>query len=138
MILDGVCYPVIHFYRVMLSRMVKPSCSQPFLVFSVFYQTPVSPFQYYAVHDTFFTSSLSRLSTLWRGRINTLVPRIPNVPWKESEAVPEGHGLVLQQEKFGSGQPTLADGYRMMEELFDKSDRYWTVSRAISINRRRS
>ena len=26
MILDGVCYLVIHFYRVILSRMVEPSC----------------------------------------------------------------------------------------------------------------
>ena len=28
MILDGVCYSVIHFFRVILSRMVEPSCSQ--------------------------------------------------------------------------------------------------------------
>ena len=46
------------------------------------------------------------------------------MPRKESEAVPEDNGPVPQQEKFGSGQPTLADVYRMMEELFDKSDRY--------------
>ena len=45
------------------------------------------------------------------------------MPRKESEAVPEGNNLVPQQEEFGSGQPTLADVYRMMEELFDKWDR---------------
>ena len=45
------------------------------------------------------------------------------MPRKESEAVPEGNGPVPQQEEFGSGQPTLADVYRMMEELFDRSDK---------------
>ena len=39
---------------------------------------------------------------------------------KESEAVPEGKGPVPQQEKFGSGKPTLADSYRLFEERFDK------------------
>ena len=42
---------------------------------------------------------------------------------KESEAVCEGNGPVPQQEEFGSGQPTLADVYRMMEELFDRWER---------------
>ena len=46
------------------------------------------------------------------------------MPRKESEAVPEGNGPVPQQEYFGSGQPTLADVYRTMEEFFDRSDRY--------------
>ena len=41
------------------------------------------------------------------------------MPRKESEGVPEGNGPVPQQEESGSGQPTLADVYRMMEELFD-------------------
>ena len=45
------------------------------------------------------------------------------MPRKESEAVPEGNGLVPQQEQFGSDQPTMADVYRMIEELFDRSDR---------------
>ena len=45
------------------------------------------------------------------------------MPRKGSEAVPEGNGPVPQQEKIGPGQPTLADVYRMVKELFDKSDR---------------
>ena len=36
---------------------------------------------------------------------------------KESEAVPEGNGPVPQQEEFGSGQPTLVDVYRKIEEV---------------------
>ena len=47
----------------------------------------------------------------------------PNTPRKESKAVPEGNSPVPQQEEFGSGQPTLADVYRMIEELSDKLDR---------------
>ena len=35
------------------------------------------------------------------------------MPREESEAVPEGNDPVLQQEEFRSGQPTLADVYRM-------------------------
>ena len=31
MILDAVCYPVIHFCRVILSRMIEPSYSQYFI-----------------------------------------------------------------------------------------------------------
>ena len=45
------------------------------------------------------------------------------MPPKESKAVPESNGPVPQQEQFGSGQPTLAGVYRMMNELFDRSDR---------------
>ena len=40
--------------------------------------------------------------------------------WKESEAVPEGKCPVPQQEEFGSGEPTLADVYRLFEEKFDR------------------
>ena len=48
------------------------------------------------------------------------------MPRKESKAVPEGNdGPVPQQKEFGSGQPTLADVYRMFKEQFDRSDRYW-------------
>ena len=36
---------------------------------------------------------------------------------KESEAVPEGNGSVHQQDKFGSGQPTLVDPFRKIEEM---------------------
>ena len=45
------------------------------------------------------------------------------MPWKWSEAVPEGNGPVPQLEEFGSDEPTLEDAYRMIEELFNKSDR---------------
>ncbi|CAN0038774.1 unnamed protein product, partial [Ascophyllum nodosum] len=46
------------------------------------------------------------------------------MPRNWSEAVPEGSGPVPQQEEFGGDdQPTLADVYRMIEELFDKSGR---------------
>ena len=45
------------------------------------------------------------------------------MPRKEGKAVPEGNGPVPQQKEFGSDQPTLADVYRMMEELFDESNR---------------
>ena len=51
------------------------------------------------------------------------VESFPNMPRTWSKAVPEGNGLVSQQEEFGSDQSTLADIYRMVEELFDKSDR---------------
>ena len=40
--------------------------------------------------------------------------------WKESEAVLEGNGPIPQQEEFGSGQPTLEDGFREMREKLDK------------------
>ena len=45
------------------------------------------------------------------------------MPWKGSEAVPQGNGPVLQQEEFGSNQPTLADIYRMVKEPFNQSNR---------------
>ena len=44
------------------------------------------------------------------------------MPRNESEAVPVGNDAVPQQEKIGSGQPMLAEVYRMVKELFDKSD----------------
>ena len=45
------------------------------------------------------------------------------MPRKESEAVPEGNGPILQQEELGSGQPTMENVYRMMKEAFDQWDR---------------
>ena len=42
---------------------------------------------------------------------------------KESEAVPEGNGPILQQEEFGSGQPTMENVYQMMKEAFDRWDK---------------
>ena len=49
----------------------------------------------------------------------------PNMPRNWSKAVPEGNGPTPQQEEFESGQPTLADMYRVMKERFDQSDKYW-------------
>ena len=43
---------------------------------------------------------------------------------KASEAVPEGNDPVPQKEKLSSGQPTLADIYRLCEEIFDRMDSY--------------
>ena len=45
------------------------------------------------------------------------------MPRKESEAVPEVNGPVSQQEEFGSGEPTLADVYRLFEERLDKQQK---------------
>ena len=42
------------------------------------------------------------------------------MPRKESEAVPEGNGPVPQQEQFESGEPTMADVYRLFEERHDR------------------
>ena len=39
---------------------------------------------------------------------------------KESEAVPEGNGLVPQQEEFGSGQPTWEELQRLLSEKWDR------------------
>ena len=46
------------------------------------------------------------------------------MPRKESKDVREGNDdPVPEQEKLWSGQPTLADVYRMMEKFLDRSDR---------------
>ena len=45
------------------------------------------------------------------------------MPRKESEAATEGNVPVPQQEEFGSGEPTLADIYRLFEERFDKQQK---------------
>ena len=42
----------------------------------------------------------------------------PNISRNWSKAVPEGNGLVHQQEELGSDQPTLADAYRLFDEIF--------------------
>ena len=39
---------------------------------------------------------------------------------KKSEAVSEGNGPVHQQDEFGSGQPTLVDPSRKIEEILDR------------------
>ena len=41
------------------------------------------------------------------------------MPRKESEPVPEGNGPVPQEEEFESGEPTLADLFRLFDERFD-------------------
>ena len=51
------------------------------------------------------------------------------MPRNESEAIPEGNSPILQQEEFGSGQPTMEDVYRMMKKTFDRWDRSWTKFR---------
>ena len=45
------------------------------------------------------------------------------MPRMEDKDVPEGNGLVPQQEEFGSGELTLADFNRTFEERFDRWDR---------------
>ena len=45
------------------------------------------------------------------------------MPWKESEAVPEGNGPVPQQEEFGSGQPTLEEISRMIDGFVDRFEK---------------
>ena len=45
------------------------------------------------------------------------------MPRMENRAVPEGNGLVPQQEEFGSGKPTLADFYRLFDKKNDRSGR---------------
>ena len=44
------------------------------------------------------------------------------MPRKDCDAVPEGNCPIPQQEEFGSGEPTLADIYRLCEERFDGMD----------------
>ena len=46
------------------------------------------------------------------------------MPRKESEAFHEDNSPVPQQEEFGSGEPTLADVYRLFEEGLKKMDSY--------------
>ena len=45
------------------------------------------------------------------------------MPRKKSEAVTKGNGPVPQQKEFGSGEPTLADVYRLFEERFDRQQK---------------
>ena len=60
--------------------------------------------------------------SLWRGlhQYTIIVSRDPIMPRKDCKAVPEGNCPISQQEKFGSGEPTLADIYRLCEERFDR------------------
>ena len=45
------------------------------------------------------------------------------MPRNWNDAIPEGNGPVSQQEEFKFDQPTLADIYRMIGEVFNESDR---------------
>ena len=47
------------------------------------------------------------------------------MPRKDCDAVPEGNCPISQQEEFGSGEPTLADIYRLSVEGFDRLDDRW-------------
>ena len=47
------------------------------------------------------------------------------MPRKESEAAPEGNSPVPQKEEFGSGEPTLADVYRLFEKELKNMDSYF-------------
>ena len=46
---------------------------------------------------------------------------------KASEAVSEGNVPILQQEQYGSGQPTLVNAYRQIElmMIFKSRRNYW-------------
>ena len=39
---------------------------------------------------------------------------------KQGKAIPEGNGPVPQNDEFEPDQPTLADIYRLFEEIFDR------------------
>ena len=42
---------------------------------------------------------------------------------KRSKAVLEGNGPILHHDKFGSGEPTVADLYKMLKVIFDRMDK---------------
>ena len=42
------------------------------------------------------------------------------MPRMENKAVPEGNGPVHQQDGFVSGQPTLVDPFRKLEEIWNR------------------
>ena len=44
------------------------------------------------------------------------------MPRKQGKAVPESNDLVSHHDEFESGEPTMADLYRMIIEQFDRSD----------------
>ena len=46
----------------------------------------------------------------------------PKMPRKKSKAVTEGNGPIPHGD-VGPDQPTMADLYRMIKEILDKSDR---------------
>ena len=87
MILDGVCYSVIHFWRVMLSRMIQPSCSQSFMLVStcLYLRVISSPGVYIIdasvsplhapllIISPFYHLSKTLSPPLWQGYINMLV-----------------------------------------------------------------
>ena len=84
MILDGVCYPVIHFFRVISSRMVEPSCSQSSLdeycIFWSFTRRLCLPLQGYAIVRSPYHVSKTLSPSLWRGCFSTLVSLTSRLP----------------------------------------------------------
>ena len=83
------------------------------------------------IHDTLFIicSSL-HLKTLNPScdRVfyytSVLVAEInPNTSRMESKAAPEGKGSFPQHDEFGSGKSSMVDLYRLLEEMFDRSDK---------------
>ena len=47
----------------------------------------------------------------------------PEMPRNRSKAVPEGKSPFPHHDEFGSGEPTMTELYRMLEERFDRSDK---------------
>ena len=45
------------------------------------------------------------------------------MPRKQGKAIPEGNGPVPYHDKFGSGESTMADLYRMLKNNFDRKDK---------------
>ena len=60
------------------------------------------------------------------------------MPRKWSKAVPESNGPNSQEEEFGFDQSTLADVYRMIEELFNSARKMEEVADKIREIERRS
>ena len=99
--------------------MGKPTRSQSFLgeylvIFTSTFvsgclQTPVSPLQCYATNNKPSYNIFKTLRpSLWPGSALVILgtKAYPNMPRKESDAVPKGNGPAPQQQEFGSGQPS--------------------------------
>ena len=113
---------------------VEPYSGQSFIelkslyfCFSVFINTRLCFPRCYAINTIRSISSSTRPQDLPSGEgcINTPVYRDPIMSRKDCAAVPEGNCPILQQEEFGSSEPTLADIYRLCEEIFDRMDSYF-------------
>ena len=47
----------------------------------------------------------------------------PEMPQNRSRAVREGNGAFPPPDEFGSGEPTMVELYRILEETFDRMDK---------------